>query len=74
MSGITLLGVSTENYQYGAIFFLANLGYGIGTPIAIYLFLPVFFKLQATSAYEVSQRFYQINTWKKFNFFYWFSI
>lgn len=53
MSGITLLGVSMEIYQYGAIFVLVNLGYGIGTPLAIYYFLPVFFKLQSTSAYKV---------------------
>lgn len=52
MSAITLLGVSAENYYYGMIFFVINFGYLIGTPIATRLYLPVFFKLQKTSAYE----------------------
>lgn len=54
MSAITLLGVSMENYSFGTQFVIINLSYGIGTPIAAYGFLPVFYKLQATSAYEVS--------------------
>lgn len=54
MSAITLLGVSTEIYQFGIFFAFINLSYGLATPIAAYLYLPVFFKLQATSAYEVS--------------------
>uniref|UniRef100_A0A182XJ67 Sodium-dependent multivitamin transporter n=1 Tax=Anopheles quadriannulatus TaxID=34691 RepID=A0A182XJ67_ANOQN len=54
MSAITLLGVSNENYQFGTQFVAINLSYGLATPIAAYLFLPVFFRLQACSAYEVS--------------------
>lgn len=54
MSAITLLGVSSENYTYGFQFIIINISYGIFTPVAAYLYLPVFFKLQATSAYEVS--------------------
>lgn len=53
MSAITLLGVSNENYSYGVQFVIINFSYGIATPIAAYLYIPVFFKLQATSAYEV---------------------
>ncbi|XP_045535023.1 putative sodium-dependent multivitamin transporter [Papilio machaon] len=52
MSAITLLGVSAENYYYGMIFVIVNLGYGLGTPIACQFYLPVFFGLQKTSAYE----------------------
>ncbi|CAH1113731.1 unnamed protein product [Psylliodes chrysocephalus] len=52
MSAITLLGVSSENYTYGVQFIVINLSYGLFTPVAAYLYLPVFFKLQATSAYE----------------------
>ncbi|KAL0882295.1 hypothetical protein ABMA27_000816 [Loxostege sticticalis] len=52
MSAITLLGVSAENYYYGMIFIVTNLGYGVGTPIASSLYLPVFFGLQKTSTYE----------------------
>lgn len=56
MSAITLLGVSNENYQFGTQFVVINISYGIATPIAAYLFLPVFFKLQACSAYEYLER------------------
>lgn len=52
MSAITLLGVSNENYQFGTQFIVINLSYGLATPIAAYLFLPVFFKLQTCSAYQ----------------------
>lgn len=52
MSAITLLGVSAENYYYGMIFVVINISYGLATPIASYLYLPVFFGLQKTSTYE----------------------
>lgn len=54
MSAITLLGVSNENYQFGTQFVIINLSYGIATPFAVYLFLPIFYNLRATSAYEVT--------------------
>jgi solute carrier family 5 (sodium-coupled monocarboxylate transporter), member 8/12 len=54
MSAITLLGVSNENYMFGTQFIVINISYGLATPIAAYWFLPVFYKLQAASAYEVS--------------------
>lgn len=60
MSAITLLGVSAEVYMYSTLFFIINFGYVIFTPIAAYLFLPVFFKLQATSAYEVNIHFCKV--------------
>lgn len=53
MSAITILGVSSENYSFGLQFIVINISYGIFTPVAAYLYLPVFFKLQATSTYEV---------------------
>ncbi|XP_026272569.1 putative sodium-dependent multivitamin transporter [Frankliniella occidentalis] len=56
MSAITLLGVSAENYSYGTMFVVINLSYGIFTPVAAYLFLPVFYNLQATSVYEYLER------------------
>lgn len=55
MSAITLLGVSNENYVFGTQFVVINLSYGFATPIAVYLFLPIFYNLRATSAYEVSK-------------------
>ncbi|CAG5074094.1 Similar to CG32669: Putative sodium-dependent multivitamin transporter (Drosophila melanogaster), partial [Cotesia congregata] len=56
MSAITLLGVSAENYTYGAIFVIINFSYLIGTPIVCYGYLPVFYKLQATSTYEYLEK------------------
>lgn len=56
MSAVTLLGVSMENYQFGTLFVVINISYGLATPIAAYLYLPVFFKLQAASAYEYLER------------------
>ncbi|XP_069358180.1 putative sodium-dependent multivitamin transporter [Maniola hyperantus] len=52
MSAITLLGLSAENYYFGMQFAVINLAYGIATPIASSLYLPVFFGLQKTSTYE----------------------
>lgn len=61
MSAITLLGVSAEVYLHGTLFLVINFAYIIFTPISLYLYLPVFFKLQTTSAYEVSIIFKIIN-------------
>lgn len=54
MSAITLLGVPAENYNYGTQFVAINISYVIGTPLAAYVFIPVFYNLNLTSAYEVS--------------------
>lgn len=56
LSAVSLLGVSSENYVYGTQYAVVNLGYGLATPFAAYLYLPVFFKLQATSAFEYLER------------------
>ncbi|CAG0883156.1 unnamed protein product [Cyprideis torosa] len=52
MSSITLLGVSSEIYRYGTQFVVINISYIIATPIAAFLFLPVFFRLGKVSVYE----------------------
>lgn len=52
MSAISLLGVSSENYYFGMQFLVINISYGLATPIASRLYLPVFFELQKTSTYE----------------------
>ena len=54
MSAITLLGVPAENYMYSTQFVAINISYIIGTPICAFIFLPVFYSLNLTSAYEVS--------------------
>jgi sodium-coupled monocarboxylate transporter 8/12 len=75
MSAITLLGVSSENYTYGTMFVVINLSYGLFTPVAAYLFIPVFFNLGATSVYEVcdlllsSQLLLHLKLFHYFNFF-----
>lgn len=56
MSAITILGVSKENYSFGTQFIVINISYIISTPIVCYLYLPVFFRLQNTSVYEVSNK------------------
>lgn len=47
------LGLSTEIYTYGIIFAVINISYGFATAVSAFYYLPVFYKLQATSAYEV---------------------
>lgn len=56
MSAVTLLGVSAEIYSFGTMFVVINLAYGIFTPVAVYLYLPVFFNLGATSVYEYLEK------------------
>ncbi|KAG5683323.1 hypothetical protein PVAND_012609 [Polypedilum vanderplanki] len=56
MSAITILGVSNENYQYGTQFIVINLAYGFATPICAYLYLPVFYNMRVTSAYEYLEK------------------
>jgi hypothetical protein len=69
LSAISLLGVCKENYVYGTQFVVINLSYGLATPIAAYWFLPVFFKLQATSAYHVCSQFTHCNMQRSLLFF-----
>lgn len=56
MSAVTLLGVPSENYFYGTQFVVINIAYIFGTPIAAYVFLPVFYNLQVVSVYEYLER------------------
>ncbi|XP_075165443.1 putative sodium-dependent multivitamin transporter [Haematobia irritans] len=56
MSAVTLLGVSNESYVYGCMFAVINFSYVISTPIAAYLFLPVFYRMRTTSVYEYLER------------------
>ncbi|EDV98306.1 putative sodium-dependent multivitamin transporter [Drosophila grimshawi] len=56
MSAITLLGVSSESYQFGTLFGVINISYLLSTPIAAYIFLPVFYRMRTTSVYEYLER------------------
>lgn len=53
LSAISLLGVSSETYVYGTQYAVINISYGLATLIAVYFYLPVFYRLHATSAFEV---------------------
>jgi len=53
MSAITLIGVPAENYFLSTQFAAINISYIIGTPIAAFIYLPVFHQMNSTSAYEV---------------------
>jgi solute carrier family 5 (sodium-coupled monocarboxylate transporter), member 8/12 len=53
LSAITLLGVPQEMYMYGTQFVFINISYAMCTPIAAFVFLPVFYDLRLTSVYEV---------------------
>ncbi|XP_043276409.1 putative sodium-dependent multivitamin transporter [Venturia canescens] len=74
MSAITLLGVSAENYTYGTQFVVINFSYLLGTPIVCYGFLPVFYKLQAVSAYEYLERRFGMKTRLVASFVYWIQL
>ncbi|GFU49477.1 putative sodium-dependent multivitamin transporter, partial [Nephila pilipes] len=56
MSAIAFLGIPAENYLYGTQFVMINLGYAFGTPIAAFIFLPVFYRMQAASAFEYLEK------------------
>ena len=56
MSAITLLGVTQENYTYGTQFVVINISYFLATPIAAYVYLPVFFRMQKASAYAYLEK------------------
>ncbi|KAH0948285.1 hypothetical protein HN011_011329 [Eciton burchellii] len=55
LSAVSLLGVSSENYIHGTQYAVINISYGIATPFVAYFYLPVLFKLNATSVFEYLQ-------------------
>ncbi|XP_034947358.1 putative sodium-dependent multivitamin transporter [Chelonus insularis] len=56
LSAISLLGISGENYSYGAQFNLIYIGLILGTPIVSYFYLPVFYELKMMSVFEYLER------------------
>ncbi|RZF47386.1 hypothetical protein LSTR_LSTR009125 [Laodelphax striatellus] len=62
MSSIALLGLSSEVYLHGIQFVVINVGYFIAAPIIAYFFLPVYFKLQATSIFEYLEKRFGMKT------------
>ncbi|KAI4502768.1 hypothetical protein M0802_001812 [Mischocyttarus mexicanus] len=59
LSAVSLLGVSSEIYVYGSQYTVINISYGIATAFVVYFYLPVFFELDATSAFEITCQYLQ---------------
>ena len=53
ISAVTVLGTPAENYIYGSMFWLYGFGYIIAGFAVSRFFLPVFYRLNITSANEV---------------------
>lgn len=53
MSGITVIGTPAEAYRFGAEFWLFGFSYFIMSAITAEIFVPLFYRLAITSAYEV---------------------
>jgi sodium-coupled monocarboxylate transporter 8/12 len=56
VSAVTLLGDPVEVYYYGLVYVYFAFSFVPMTLAVSYLYLPVFFSLQLTSAYEVSKQ------------------
>lgn len=57
LSGIALIGLPAEVYLFGVMMFMMMIGLSFSIFVASVFYLPVFYKIQATSAYEVSCSF-----------------
>lgn len=55
MSGITVIGTPGDAYRYGGAFWLFAISYTIMSAVTAELFVPLFYRLSITSAYEVSR-------------------
>jgi len=55
MSAITLLGTPAEIVLYGTQYWMIWVAYCLVTPIAAYVFIPIFYRLELTSVFEVIQ-------------------
>ncbi len=53
MSAITVLGTPAEFYNFGTMFWWFGLAYTIVSLLVAYVYMPVFYKLEITSVYEV---------------------
>ena len=62
MSAIMVLGTPAEMYVYGTQYWMVCLGYAIMIPLAAHFFLPVFYRLNLTSVFEVGVLHYSFVT------------
>nr|CAI5820559.1 unnamed protein product [Callosobruchus analis] len=51
-SGVTLLALPADIYAFGAAYWLGSFSFLVLSAVTVYVFLPVFHKLQLTSTYE----------------------
>ena len=54
VSAVMVLGNTAEMYQYGVTFFFACFGSCISFLLGVLIFVPLFFPIKVTSAFEVS--------------------
>ena len=54
MSAIMLLGTPAEIYIFGTQYMVIAVAYVLMSPVSAYVYIPVFYRLKLTSAYEVS--------------------
>uniref|UniRef100_A0A3Q1GBZ6 Solute carrier family 5 member 8 n=1 Tax=Acanthochromis polyacanthus TaxID=80966 RepID=A0A3Q1GBZ6_9TELE len=52
MSGVTVIGAPAEAYVYGCSYWLFGFSYAIMSTISAEIFVPLFYRLAITSAYE----------------------
>ncbi|XP_050394459.1 sodium-coupled monocarboxylate transporter 2 [Patella vulgata] len=56
MSAITLLGTPAEMYNYTTMYWWIGLSYLFVVAAAAHIFIPIFYRMQVTSAYEYLER------------------
>lgn len=56
MSGITVIGTPAEAYRFGTAFWLFGFSYAIMSAVTAEIFVPLFYRLGITSAYEVGTK------------------
>lgn len=54
-SAVAILGVPSEIYRFGTQYWFLGCSYFLGLLIPAHIFIPIFYRLHLTSAYEVSQ-------------------
>lgn len=55
-SAVAILGAPSEVYTYGTQYWFLGCSYFLGLLIPAHVFIPVFYRLRLSSAYEVSRR------------------
>lgn len=67
-SAISVLGFSQEVYKFGTMYSMIGISYCISKPITAEIFVPFYYRLRITSAYEVRPIDYSIFVFLKVKF------